>query len=100
MGVGIGQERRRDLVYDVHVFTLVRVKVQGIEAETMPEAIERAIASVDFDAMLSHSGYNWAEEHSDYLVDLRGSPDYSESRWYADKEHRSRLNGHSPDEDV
>ena len=88
------------MAYDVHVFTLVRVKVQGIEAETMPEAIEQAIASVDFDALLSHSEYNWAEGHSHYLVDLSGSPDYSESRWYADKENRFLLNRHGPDEEV
>lgn len=88
------------MAYDVHVFTLVRVRVQGIEAETMPEAIEQVIASVDFDALLSHSEYNWAEEHSHYLVDVHGSPDYSESRWYADKEHRFLLNLHSTDEEL
>jgi hypothetical protein len=88
------------MAYDVHVFTLVRVEVQGIEAATMPEAIEQAIASVDFNALLNHSGYNWAEEHSHYLVDVCDSPDYSESRWYADKQHRFLLNRHSPDEVV
>jgi len=88
------------MAYDVHVFTAVRVKVQGIEADTMPEAIKQAISSVDFAALLSHPEYNWAEEHSHYLVDLCGSPDYSESRWYVDKEHRFLLNRHSLDEEV
>jgi two-component SAPR family response regulator len=88
------------MVYDIHVFTLVRVKVEGIEANTMPEAIERARASVDFMSLLSHSKYNWAEEHSHYLVDLQGSSDYSESRWYTDKEHRYLLTHSGPDDDV
>ena len=96
----IAPDRRQEMAYDVHVFTLVRVKVEAIEADTMPEAIERAKASVDFDALLSHSKYNWAEEHSHYLVDLHGSPDYSESRWYTDKEHRYLLTRHSLNDDV
>jgi hypothetical protein len=88
------------MVYDVDVFTLVRVKVEGIEADSMPEAIERAIEAVDFNSLLSHPGYHWADEHSHYLVDFHGSSDYSESHWYANKEHRYLLSLHSPEDDL
>ena len=88
------------MAYDVHVFTLVRIKVEAIEANTMPEAIKRALESLNFDAMLDHPEYNWAEEHSHYLVDLHGSDDYSESCWFTDKVHRYLLTLHGPEDDV
>ena len=88
------------MVYDVHVFTLVRVKVEAIEADNMPEAIERARELVDFSSLLNHPKYNWADEHSHYLVDVHGSLDYSESQWYTDRVHRYLLAAHTPEDDV
>ena len=88
------------MAYDVHVFTLVRVKVESVEADTMPEAIERARELVDFGSLLDHPKYSWADEHSHYLVDLHGSSNYSESHWYTDKVHRYLLTLNTPEDDV
>lgn len=86
------------MTYDVHVFTVVRVKVEAIEADTMPDAIERARELLDFSSLLDHPKYNWADEHSHYLVDVHGSSDYSESHWYTDKVHRYLLTLHNAED--
>ena len=77
--------------YDVHVFTVVRVSVEAVEAESHEEAIKTAIDRVNFseifDKRLSSgmgpSYTEWAEEDVYYLVDECGDEEYGNSRWWS-----------------
>lgn len=88
--------------YDVHVYTQVHVKVTGVKAENMGNAIEKAENAVDFHDLLDNkricvskyplgdgmfvSGVTWAEEGPDnYLVDAlkeNGETDYDKTCWF------------------
>ena len=69
--------------YDVHIFTVVRVKVVGVEAGSHEEAMQKADDQVDFNRLFSRiPGVEWAEEHSHALVDDHGDTEYENSRWY------------------
>jgi len=71
--------------YDVHLFTVVRVKVCGVEADSHSEAAKKADEQVDMNALFNDTNQNvtteWAEEHSHALVDVVGDKEYSKSRW-------------------
>lgn len=77
--------------FDVHLFSVVRVKIEGINAQSMPEAIEKAHGRIDLYAHFNREKpvTEWAEEISHYLVDARreGEPyddTVDDSRWFAD----------------
>ena len=83
-------------LYDVHLYTTVRVKLSGVQAPSMEEAIDIAQQNVDlhelFDAdPVKHNGYyriekEWAEEDPNYsLVDVYNKDhtmDYGNSTWF------------------
>jgi len=70
-------------IYDVHIFTVVRVKTVGIEAASQQEAMKKADESLDYNQLFSRlHGVEWAEEHSHALVDVHGDTEYENSRWY------------------
>lgn len=88
--------------HDVHVFAIVRVKIENVEAESQTEAIDKAEKAVDFHRLLHQSdrslaaySRDWygtsgiavtcvefAEECSHYLVDEAGDEEYARSKWY------------------
>lgn len=88
--------------YAVHLYTQVRVKVTGIQAETMEEAMDKAESQVDLHDLLGNkairaSKYDlgggveveaveWAEAQTDfYLVDTLledGEVDYEKTCWF------------------
>lgn len=76
--------------YEVHIFTVVRVTVCDVEADSQQQAVRSAIDRVDlnkiFDAKLppdSGAQYTeWAEEDAYYLVDEVHDDDYANSRWW------------------
>lgn len=88
--------------YAVHLYTQVRVKVTGIQADTMEQAMEKAEGLVDLHDLLDNkalrvSKYDlgngveveaaeWAEGQTEaYLVDTlleNGEVDYGKTRWF------------------
>ena len=76
--------------YNVHVYTVVRVKCLDIEAEDMPGAIQKAVEGVNFDNIFNRYGYHlssvqveytaWADEHQAFLVDVVGDEEYKLSQ--------------------
>ena len=71
--------------YNVHMFTVVRVKVVNVEAENHIEAMEKVDKQVDFNSMFRDVARNeteWGEEHSHVLIDEVGDDQYEKSTWY------------------
>jgi hypothetical protein len=88
--------------YTVHLYTQVRVKVTGIQAESMEQAMEKAEGQVDLHDLLDNKALNgskyalgngaeveevmWAEGQPDsYLVDSlleNGEVDYENTCWF------------------
>jgi hypothetical protein len=74
--------------FDVHIFTVVRVKISGVEAESHAEAAKKANESVDMNALFNSERFltqdvvtEWADEHSHALVDVVGDTEYTKSKW-------------------
>jgi hypothetical protein len=74
--------------HDVHIYTTVRVKVKGVEAESHEAAIATAYEQTNFVALFDRTGevdtehdYN---EPMFYLVDEEGDEEYLNSTWYED----------------
>lgn len=80
--------------YNVHAFTVVRVKYEDIEADT-PEAALKLVEDMAFEAF--HETFKnqnlrrmpegaidveFAEEFSHWLVDVVGDEDFEKSEWY------------------
>ena len=80
------------MAYDVHIFTIVRVKVSGLDAVTPTDAIAEAKETVDFGSLLAHPEFDWAEEHSHYLVDVVGDEEYEQTEWFLDADHVGYVN--------
>lgn len=78
--------------YNVHLYALVRVKVNGIEAESQTEAIDKAEGLINFNDLFDddHPSYargvvdhiEYAEEIPHALVDEDGDRDYENSQLY------------------
>jgi hypothetical protein len=75
--------------FDVHLYTVVRVKVPNVEAASMKEAIDKAEGLVDLDRFFSGLrsanvkdmvSAEYADEIVHYLVDVQGDVDYRESQ--------------------
>lgn len=74
-------------LFNVHVYTIVRVEVKNIEAPTAKEAAEFA-ATTNFYELLRGENYEWAEQHESYLVDPlyeNGEVDYDHPEFFLDK---------------
>lgn len=75
--------------YNVHLYPVIRVKLNGIEADSQTEAIKKAedkFFNGEFDEKEA------ADEISGYLVDEQGDEDYTNSNWYeADGETLSSV---------
>ncbi len=75
--------------YTVHLYTLVRVKLTGIEAGSEREAIRKAEAAVDLHRLFDrdHPVPNvehteWSEATPEALVDHDGDLDFEHSTWW------------------
>lgn len=77
--------------YDVHIYAVVRVKLEGIEAPGQREAVDAARKRFDEEgigeklgltspASVAHAEY--ADEVVRYLVDQQGDEEYERSQWY------------------
>jgi hypothetical protein len=71
--------------YNVHAFAVVRVKIEGIEANSQKAAIEQV--RNDFNFCKKFDKYKspeteFAEEIAYWLVDEVGDSDYKNSRWH------------------
>jgi hypothetical protein len=80
--------------YNVHIYTLVRVKVVDVEARNQKDAIEKAENMVDFaEEIRRQPGFapapgnprveiiEWAEDHRNkYLVDEQGDEEHNNSK--------------------
>jgi hypothetical protein len=64
--------------YTVHCYAIVRVKLPGIPAGTPREAACRASDLFDWDR--HHADAEFADEISEYLVDIDGDEDFSGSK--------------------
>ena len=72
-------------LFDVHVFTVVRILIAAIPAATPEAAIQQALESpalTALDCALISVDAEWAEEHSHFLVDVVGDEAHDESRWF------------------
>ncbi len=100
--------------YDVHLFTQVRVKVVGVEADCDVDAMKRVESGIDFHRLLdcwnpkynATGGYSvdhveYAESAPDfYLVDVLlpdGSVDYDNTCWYG-PDYEPLVEGKTPAE--
>lgn len=68
--------------YRVHLYAVVRVPVDDIEADSQLEAVEKAENGVNLHHELDHYGNEWAEEIVYAMVDEEGDEEYDNSRWY------------------
>lgn len=77
-------------IYDVHCYAVVRVKIEGIEADNMEAAIEEACSRdgwyKQFDEFVPDririegaTQVEYAEEINGFLVDVHGDTEYSKS---------------------
>ena len=66
------------MLYDVHIYAVVRVKVPNVEAESHLDAINKAETVTDLHALLP----NYAEEINGYLVDEHGDEERTKSHYY------------------
>jgi len=71
--------------FNVHVFTIVRVKVKNIVARSRKAAVNKALNQTDFYELfqINRPDFQWSEEHSHYLVDpiVKGVEDFDHSEW-------------------
>jgi len=72
------------MAYNVHIFTVVRVTVEGMEGPTPLEAIVQAREAVDFYALFDRPNGAWAEKDDCYRVDVVGDEEYEQSQWFDD----------------
>ncbi len=74
--------------YDVHLFSVVRFTVRGVEAESPEEACKKAEQDLCDEAIKSAmrggSEYeaDFADEVLEALVDVQGDEGFSESTWF------------------
>ena len=87
--------------YNVHIYTVVRVKVEDVEGENAIDAIKNAHENVDpylysmFDNISGHFETESAEEVSGYLVDEldeNGEVDYEKTSSVSFNEYSQALN--------
>jgi hypothetical protein len=84
-------EDEKDREFDVHIFAVVRIKVQRVKAPTYQAAIAKAIKDTDLYRRCMNPDPDldeYAEENSHYLVDVRGDEEYAQSQWFADGAHK------------
>jgi hypothetical protein len=75
--------------YDVIMYPIVIVKVNGVEAPDMEAAIKKAEASVDLNLLLSNSNpgsgvkyIGFADDFDGFMVDVAGDSDYSQTHLF------------------
>lgn len=75
--------------YDVHINTLVSVKIAGVEADSQLDAIGKAEDMVNFSSLFDHlcpppgvAHVEWTDEHDSFLVDEEGDATYERSQVY------------------
>ena len=84
--------------FNVHIFRIVRIKVDPIEADTMEQAIEKAEDQLGYMKHGANAFFNWhffqeppvsgveiiedAEETSHYLVDIEGDENNEDSHFF------------------
>lgn len=72
--------------YHVHLYPVVRVKVEGVEATSPAEAVEKALAEgPDLYDLFRRDGppvTEYAEEVPTALVDVEGDAEYEHSRYF------------------
>ena len=74
--------------YDVHIFAVVRVKVEDVEADSQEEACKKAEQKTDLYRLFEsfspacRCDMEYAEEIQHFLVDEVGDTEYDNSRRY------------------
>lgn len=68
--------------YTVHLYATVRVPFRGIIASSQQDAIKQAVESADFDVLIQHPEYEYADEISYALVDEDGDDGYRRTTGY------------------
>ena len=79
--------------YNVHLFALVRVKIEDIEAADMPGAIKLAEDRAPLERLFNHGrepDTEYAEEISHCLVDVQGDTEFNDSCWFLDENHMAQ----------
>lgn len=73
----------RAKLHNVHIYAIVRVKVCDIEAKTHADAIQKAEALIDLNALFNiGSDQEFADDIDCFLVDEVGDEGHCNSRWY------------------
>ena len=80
------------MAYDVHIFTLVEIKMIEVDAVTPPDAIAQAKESVDFGILFGHSGFDWGEDHACYKVNTIDDQGKAQTEWFLDANHVEFVN--------
>lgn len=83
----------KEKLYNVHVYTIVRVEVKNILASSPKEAAELAAGDVFYDRFRGDD-QEWAEQNESYLVDPldeNGEIDYDNPSFFLDKNQVSTM---------
>lgn len=72
--------------FNVHIFAVVRVMVPGVDAVSQREAISKTLASTDLHAQFIDTDCEYAEELAYFAVDVVGDDEFSQTRWYDNRE--------------
>lgn len=75
------------MTYDVHIFAVVQLKVERVEADTQRDAIRKAVESVDLYNQFEGPRTEYAEEIARYVVDEVADDEYTHTQTYLDKQH-------------
>ena len=73
--------------FDVHLFSVVRFTVRGVEAQSMEEACKKADRIISDEAIReamrgsSEHEADFDDEVIEALVDIQGDEDFSKSTW-------------------
>jgi hypothetical protein len=68
--------------YNVHMYAVVRVRVNDVEADSPVEAIRKAEDSVNWYDRFDRVDQEFAEEFAYHLVDVVGDEEYEQSQWF------------------
>ena len=72
--------------FEVHVYAIVRVKVENVEANTAQEATGKAEESLDLNEMFNGiPNAEYADDVDGFLVDEVGDDQHANSKWFDKK---------------
>ncbi len=79
--------------YRVHVFPVIHIPLEEIEADSPQQAIDQVLARTDVYAACQQAGHEFNEDVVCYLVDEITAGECRASQWFQDRHHTSACLG-------